>query len=145
LIASLETAADALEHDDPSPTTSVEGHETGINALMRMCKSTTLALAVIKAVGANIYSQWHPSPMLPIVPVDFDPTKEAQFEDYLEQVNTFLNGLCTSNAEKNGAQVGPLIKLAKGVKTIARHVSPFVKLAIKIGKEAGMTVSFGIE
>jgi hypothetical protein len=143
LIESIKTAANVLQHDEP--TISSEDQEIRMNSLKRMQKSTTLAMAVIKAVGANIYNQWHPSPTLPGLPVDFDATDETQLEDYMVQVNKFLNDLCTSNVEKNGPQNGPLTKLAKGVKTIATHVSPFVKLAIKLGKESGLTVSIVTE
>jgi hypothetical protein len=58
----------------------------------------------------------------------------------MKQADEFLTGLCNSTAKANGAQTGTLTKLATGVKTIARHVSPFVKLAIKLGQAGGLTV-----
>jgi hypothetical protein len=104
-----------------------------------MGKSLALALAVIKGVGAHIYDQWHPSPIVPLMDDNFDPTDEGQLENYMKQVSDFLNGLVSDlEAAKSAGdeETGTVYKLGKGIKKIALHVAPFVNVLVKLGKES---------
>ena len=111
--------------------------QTRTSALKRMVKSLSLALAVINAVGAHIYNQWHPSPNVPVMDDHFDPTDEGRLENYMKQVNDFLNGLVSDHDLAKSAadqEPGTVHKLGTGIKKIALHLAPFMKLLIKLGK-----------
>jgi hypothetical protein len=141
LIEGIELAARELA--DADSTIEIGEEQIRVLALKRMRKTLNLTLAVIKAVAADIYAQWRPSPELPETGKDFDPTDEAQLEDYMKQVNNFLNGLISDrDSVKSSDEAGTVQKLGKGIKKIALHVAPFVKLMIKLGKQEGL-VSHG--
>jgi hypothetical protein len=103
-----------------------------------MKKSLKLAVAVIKAVGADMYKQWHPSTNLPKIEDDFDPTNDEQFESYTAKVAAFLDScLVDRDKTKNGSKqdISTVQKFGKGIKNIALHIAPLVKLGINLGKD----------
>jgi hypothetical protein len=139
LIEGIELATRELT--DADSTIDIGEEQIRVHALKRMRQSLNLMLAVIKAVAADIYAQWHPSPELPKTGKEFDPTNEAQLEDYMKQVNNFLNGLISDrDSAKSSDEAGMIQKLGKGIQKIALHVAPFVKWMIRLGKQEGVVI-----
>jgi len=138
LIETIEVAADGVAN--ATSTDDVADEHIREHALKRMAKSLTLTLAIIKGVGADLYSQWNPSPTIPMIEEDFDPTDDAQLENYMSRVNDFLNGIVSDlDVTQNPEEASTMIyKLGKGIKKISLHIAPFAKLLIKLGNDSGL-------
>jgi len=146
LIESINVAANDLV--DANSTVHVEEDHIRTHALKRMGKSLALALAVIKGVGAHIYNQWHPLPIVPVMDDDFDPADEVQLQNYMKRVGDYLNGLVSdldSATRAADEETGTVYKLGKGIKKVALHIAPFVKLLIKLGKQEGSVIYAGLK
>jgi hypothetical protein len=79
---------------------------------------------------------------------DFDPADEAQLQNYMNRVGDYLNGLVSDlDSAKRAAdeETGTVYKLGKGIKKVALHIAPFMKLLIKLGKQEGSVINAGLK
>jgi len=110
-----------------------------------MKKALTLADNVIKGVATSFYNGWRPPSALPQGD-KFDLKNEKDFEKYMEQVKVFLQNLVekqeTEKKEKEDAAKTAVGKLGTGIRCIATHIAPVLKVGLKIGLSANPVRSF---
>jgi hypothetical protein len=139
-----QPAKNITDTDDDFESTSESAddneHHVWDRSVKRMEKALTAAFSVIKEAGAKVYNEWSPSIDVPELGDDFDPSDVEALEMFEDEVREFLEKLEKEEESKSKAnqKTGALYKFGRGIKSVAFHIFPFIRTAIKFGKDSGL-------